>query len=133
MALDQDGRILGIRARALHALGAYTAAVCAVPISCAMQFIPNVYDVKAVDLRTRAVFTNTAAVTAYRGTGRPEANYLVERLIDEAAIKIGLDPAEIRRRNLITPSAMPYVTATGITYDSGEFALVLDKCLKIAD
>jgi aerobic carbon-monoxide dehydrogenase large subunit len=133
MALDQDGRILGIRARALHALGAYTAAVCAVPISCAMQFIPNVYDVKAVDLRTRAVFTNTAAVTAYRGTGRPEANYLVERLIDEAAIKIGLDPAEIRRRNLITPSAMPYMTATGITYDSGEFALVLDKCLKIAD
>jgi carbon-monoxide dehydrogenase large subunit len=133
MALDQDGRILGIRARALHALGAYTAAVCAVPISCAMQFIPNVYDVKAVDLRTRAVFTNTAAVTAYRGTGRPEANYLVERLIDEAAIKIGLDPAEIRRRNLITPSAMPYMTATGITYDSGEFALVLDKCLKIVD
>jgi aerobic carbon-monoxide dehydrogenase large subunit len=133
MALDHDGRILGIRARALHALGAYTAAVSAVPISFAMQFIPNVYDVKAVDLRTRAVFTNTTAVTAYRGTGRPEANYLVERLIDKAAMAIGLDAAEIRRRNLIKSSAMPYTTATGITYDSGEFAQVLDQCLNIAD
>jgi carbon-monoxide dehydrogenase large subunit len=133
MALDENGKILGIRARALHAVGAYTSAVCAAPICFSLQYIPNVYDVQTVDLRTQAVFTNTAAVTAYRGTGRPEAIYLVERLIDEAAIKTGIDPVEIRRRNLISPPAIPYRTATGVVYDSGEFERVLDKCLHLAD
>ena len=133
MALDDGGKILGIRARALHSVGAYTSAVCAAPIIFSMQYIPNVYDIRAVDVRTKAVFTNTAAVTAYRGTGRPEAIYLVERLIEEAALKCRIDPVEIRRRNLIPKSAIPYRSATGIVYRSGEFERLLDRCLREAD
>jgi carbon-monoxide dehydrogenase large subunit len=133
MALDADGKILAIRADALHGVGAYTSAVCAAPIIFSLEFIPNVYDVKDVDLQTRAIFSNTSPVTAYRGTGRPEAIYLVERLIELAAKKCGFDPIEIRRRNLIPPTALPYRTATGVTYDSGDFARVLDRALDLAD
>jgi carbon-monoxide dehydrogenase large subunit len=133
IALDKDGKILAIRVRALHDVGAYTSAVCAAPVIFSMQYVPNVYDVRAVDLRTRGVFTNTTPVTAYRGTGRPEAVYLVERLLDEAAAKIGIGPAEIRQRNFISQSAMPYTTATGVSYDSGAFDQVLKRCLKEAD
>ena len=88
---------------------------------------------KTVDLRTRGVFTNTSPVTAYRGTGRPEAIYLIERLIELAAEKCGLDPIEIRRRNLISPGAIPYETATGVVYDSGEFGRVLDRAVQLSD
>jgi aerobic carbon-monoxide dehydrogenase large subunit len=133
MALDEQGKILAIRVRALHDVGAYTSAVCAAPIIFSMQYVPNVYDVQTVDLRTQGIFTNTTPVTAYRGTGRPEAIYLVERLLDEAAAKIGISPAEIRQKNFIPPSAMPYGTATGITYDSGAFKKVLERCLKESD
>ncbi len=133
MALDTDGRILGIRARALHGVGAYTSAACAAPVIFSLQYIPNVYDVPAVDLRTQAVFTNTSPVTAYRGTGRPEAVYLVERLLDAAAVAMGIDAVDIRKRNLIASQAMPYRTATGVVYDAGEFARVIDKCLALAD
>jgi aerobic carbon-monoxide dehydrogenase large subunit len=133
LAFDDNGKIHGIRARALHGVGAYTSAVCAAPIIFSLQYIPNVYDVQAIDLRSRAVFTNTAALTAYRGTGRPEAIYLVERLLDEVAFVLGIDPAEIRRRNLIPLAAVPYRTATGVIYDSGDFARVLEKCLRLAD
>lgn len=133
MAVDARGKILAVRADALHGVGAYTSAVCAAPIIFSLEFIPNVYDVKTVDLRTRGVFTNTSPVTAYRGTGRPEAIYLVERLIELAAHRCGLDPIEIRRRNFIPQSALPYRTATGVTYDSGDFASVLDKAVAIAD
>jgi carbon-monoxide dehydrogenase large subunit len=133
MALDKDGRILGIRARALHGVGAYTSAACAAPVIFSLQYIPNVYDVPAVDLRTQAVFTNTSPVTAYRGTGRPEAVYLVERLLDAAAVAVGIDVVAIRKRNLIAPQDMPYRTATGVVYDTGEFARVIDKCLALAN
>jgi carbon-monoxide dehydrogenase large subunit len=133
MAVAADGKILAIRADALQGVGAYTSAVCAAPIIFSLEFIPNVYDVKTVDLRTRGVFTNTSPVTAYRGTGRPEAIYLVERLIEIAAEKCALDPIEIRRRNLISPGAIPYKTATGVVYDSGEFARVLDRAVQLSD
>jgi aerobic carbon-monoxide dehydrogenase large subunit len=133
MAVAADGKILAIRADALQSVGAYTSAVCAAPIIFSLEFIPNVYDVTTIDLKTRGVFTNTSPVTAYRGTGRPEAIYLVERLTELAAEKCGLDPIEIRRRNLIPPSAIPYKTATGVIYDSGEFGRVLDRAVHLSD
>jgi carbon-monoxide dehydrogenase large subunit len=97
------------------------------------MLIPSVYDVQAVELSTQAVFTNTAPTSVYRGAGRPEAIYLIERLIDRAAQVSGIDRVEIRRRNLIAPSALPYHTATHHNYDSGEFARVMDDCLDIAE
>jgi len=81
----------------------------------------------------RGVFTNTQPVDAYRGAGRPEAAFLIERLVDHAARQLGYDPAELRRRNFIPPDAMPYETATGLTYDSGEFARNMDEALDISD
>ncbi|HLH70598.1 MAG TPA: xanthine dehydrogenase family protein molybdopterin-binding subunit [Candidatus Dormibacteraeota bacterium] len=133
LAFDDAGRILGIRAQALHALGAYVAPAGLVPSVFALRFIPGPYDVQAVHLVTRGVFTNTAPLGPYRGAGRPEATYLTERLLDEAAAELGLDPAEIRRRNLIKPDALPYLTATAYTYDSGDFPRVLQRCLELAD
>jgi carbon-monoxide dehydrogenase large subunit len=97
------------------------------------MLIPSVYDVQAVELSTQAVFTNTAPTSVYRGAGRPEAIYLIERLIDRAAQVSGIDRVEIRRRNLIKPSALPYHTPTHHNYDSGEFERLMDQCLALAD
>jgi carbon-monoxide dehydrogenase large subunit len=133
MALDGAGKILGIRARGMHALGAFFYAGGVAPLPISMRLIPNVYAVPTVDLETSAVFTNTTPLTAYRGAGRPEAVYLVERLLDRAAQIIGMDPVQIRRRNLVPATAMPYRTASGMLYDSGEFERVLDRCLELAD
>ena len=91
------------------------------------------YDIPAVGLRIRCLFTNTVPTGPYRGAGRPEANYCLERLVDEAARITGIDRIEIRRRNLIAPARMPYKTAVGTTYDSGDFAAVLDEALASAD
>jgi carbon-monoxide dehydrogenase large subunit len=132
MALDKDGRVLAIRAKALHAVGAYTTGTLA-PIEMSMRLIPSVYDVKTFYLESRGMLTNTSAVSSYRGAGRPEATTLVERLLDLGARAVGIAPEEIRRRNFISAQAMPYKTLTGHEYDSGEFALVLDKCLALAD
>ena len=133
MALDENGKILAIRARAYQALGAYYWAAITAPIFFSLIFIPSVYDVQTVDLTTSAVFTNTAATSVYRGAGRPEAIYLVERLLDRAAHELEIDAVEIRRRNMIPPSALPYHTPTHQNYDSGDFALLLEKCLVLAD
>ena len=133
MALDGDGRILAIRARALHAMGAYIFSSGVSPVDMALRFIPNLYDVATIDVSTRAVFTNTSTLAAYRGAGRPEAVYLTERLLDRAAREMGIDPVEIRRRNFVKPDAMPYEMPTGFIYDSGEFERLLDKCLADAD
>ena len=133
MALDGDGHILAVRAKALHAVGAYVAATSVIPLYFSMRFIPNVYDIKTVHLETKAVFVNTSTVTSYRGAGRPEAAYVIERLIDKAARVTGIDPVELRRRNFISPAAMPYTTQTQYVYDSGEFARVVDRCLAAAD
>ena len=91
------------------------------------------YDIKLIDIAVRCVFTNTTTTAPYRGAGRPEANYILERVIDEAARVTGIDPIKLRRRNLIKSSAMPYKTAVGTTIDSGEFETVLDKALALAD
>ncbi len=132
LALDGDGKFLGLRAKAYQALGAYWWAAITAPLFFSLMLIPSVYDVQAVELSTQAVFTNTAPTSVYRGAGRPEAIYLIERLIDRAAQVSGIDRVEIRRRNLIAPSALPYHTATHHNYDSGEFARVMDNCLDIA-
>ena len=103
------------------------------PCSSRMMLIPSVYDVQTVDLSTNAVFTNTAPTSVYRGAGRPEAIYLIERLLDQAARVPDIDRVEIRRRNLIKPSALPYHTPTHHNYDSGEFERMMDQCLTLAD
>lgn len=133
LALDRDGRMLAMRARSFQALGAYTFGSTTAPLMFSLRYIPNVYDVQAIDVSTRAVFTNTAPLSVYRGAGRPEAVYLCERLLDRAAQELGLDRLAIRRRNFIPPRAMPYRTPTGSVYDSGEFAQAFDKTLQLAD
>jgi carbon-monoxide dehydrogenase large subunit len=141
MALDGNGRILGVRAQALHAVGAYVTNAGVVPVLCALRNIPNVYVVPALLVASRATFTHTTPLGPYRGAGRPEAAYVIERLMDEAARKTGIDPVELRRRNYIPPSAMPYNTtagwtvgaAVGWTYDSGDFGRLTDRALELAD
>lgn len=141
MALDESGRILAVRAQALHSVGAYVTNAGVVPVLCALRNIPNVYVVPAMLVAGKATFTHTTPLGPYRGAGRPEASYVIERLMDEAARKVGLDPVELRRRNYIPPSAMPYNTtagwtvgaAVGWTYDSGEFAKLTDRALELAD
>ena len=91
------------------------------------------YRIPHIDVRVRCVFTNTVPLGPYRGAGRPEANYVLERLVDEAARITGIDRARLRRRNLIPRSAIPYKTAVGTKYDSGDFAAVFDKALEHSD
>jgi aerobic carbon-monoxide dehydrogenase large subunit len=133
LALAQDGKFLALRWRALHNVGAYIEGAGAVPVLFSLKLAPGVYDIPAVDVTSSAVFTNTAPTVPYRGAGRPEAIYIIERLIDQAARDTGIDRAELRRRNFIAPAAMPYQTRTGWTYDVGDYAAALDKCRRLAD
>ncbi|TMH29919.1 MAG: xanthine dehydrogenase family protein molybdopterin-binding subunit [Betaproteobacteria bacterium] len=141
MALDDNGKILAIRAQALHAVGAYVTNAGVVPVLCALRNIPNVYVVPAMLVASKATFTHTTPLGPYRGAGRPEASYVIERLMDEAARKLNMDPVELRRRNYIAPSAMPYNTTAnwtvgapvGWTYDSGDFAKLTDRAIELAD
>src|SRR5690606_10247424 len=119
--------------KALHNVGAYISGSGAIPLVFSLMLLPGVYDVQTFDVQTSAVFTNTAPTSPYRGAGRPEAIYAVERLIDQAARDLGIDRAEIRRRNFVKPEQMPHTSPGGFTYDSGEFAAVLDKCVELAD
>jgi carbon-monoxide dehydrogenase large subunit len=141
MALDDNGKIMGIRAQALHSVGAYVTNAGVVPVLCALRNIPNVYVVPAMLVMSKATFTHTTPLGPYRGAGRPEASYVIERLMDEAARKLNLDAVEIRRRNYIPPSAFPYNTTAnwtvgapvGWTYDSGDFAKLTDRAVELAD
>ena len=134
MALDGQGRILGLRVDIVANMGGCLSGFApAVPSRDGGPMICGVYDVPAVDLRVRCVFTNTVPVDAYRGAGRPEASYIVERLIDRAARVIGMDPAELRRINMLTPDRFPHRTPTGLTYDSGRYAEILDRAMVKAD
>jgi carbon-monoxide dehydrogenase large subunit len=134
LALDEEGRFLALRIRHIGNMGAYIGAVGAnIQTVNLARCLPGMYDIPAIDISTRCVFTNTVPTAPYRGAGRPEANYLLERVVDEAARITGIDPAELRRRNLIPSTAMPYKTAVGTTYDSGDFAAVFDKALALAD
>jgi carbon-monoxide dehydrogenase large subunit len=133
LAFDDHGKILGIRARAMQNVGAYIAPAGLVPSIFSLRFIPSTYDVQAVHVMTRGMFTNTSPLGPYRGAGRPESTYLIERLIDKAAATLGLDTVEIRRRNFISKESMPYRTATGYLYDSGDFQKVVDSAIALSD
>jgi aerobic carbon-monoxide dehydrogenase large subunit len=134
LALDDKGRFLALRVRNTSNLGAYVGAVGAnIPTFNFARCLPALYDIKHIDISARCAFTNTIATAPYRGAGRPEANYVLERVVEEAARVTGIDPAKLRQRNLIPRSAIPYKTAVGTTYDSGDFAPILDKALALAD
>jgi carbon-monoxide dehydrogenase large subunit len=134
LALDEKGKFLALRIRHLGSMGAYIGAVGAnIQTVNLARCLPGMYDIKPIDIAARCVFTNTTPTAPYRGAGRPEANFILERVIDEAARVTGIDPVKLRRRNLIKSSAMPYKTAVGTTIDSGEFEIVLDKALALAD
>jgi carbon-monoxide dehydrogenase large subunit len=134
LALDKDGKFLAVRLTGFANVGAYLANVG--PLMGSMGVTRNlaaIYRTPLIEVATKVVFTNTSPVGAYRGAGRPEANYFMERLIDTAAREMGIDSVEVRRRNHIRPEEMPYKTASGTTYDSGEFTALLDQALVAAD
>lgn len=134
MALDAEGRALALRVRSYANVGAYaTNTGLAIQLLVGPWVTTSIYDLPTIDLDLHAVLTNAAPTGAYRGAGRPEAIYLIERLMDAAARKLAMDPAELRRRNMIRPEQMPYANPMGQTYDSGEFAKMLDQCLARAD
>jgi carbon-monoxide dehydrogenase large subunit len=134
LALDERGKFLALRIRHLGNMGAYIGAVGAnIQTVNLSRCLPGMYDIPHIDISVRCVFTNTTTTAPYRGAGRPEANYMLERVVEEAARVSGIDPVRLRRRNLIKPSAMPYKTAVGTAIDSGEFEALLDKALSLAD
>ena len=134
LALDADGKVLGYRIKTLANMGAYASTVGIVIQVLIGPFVStSIYDIPSIDFTIDAVLTHTAPTSAYRGAGRPEAIYIIERLFNVAAQKLGLDPAEIRRRNLIDPGLMPYTNAMGQTYDSGNFGSIVQQGLKLAD
>ncbi|HET9734517.1 MAG TPA: xanthine dehydrogenase family protein molybdopterin-binding subunit [Burkholderiales bacterium] len=134
LALDGGGRFLALRARTRVGIGAYASTFAAiVATNNTKNCLSSVYRIPAIHTSVKMALTNAAPLGPYRGAGRPEAIYLVERLIDEAARATGIDRVELRRRNLIPPTAMPYAAPSGQTYDSGEFEAVLDKALALAD
>ena len=134
LALDKDGKFLALRVATLANLGAYLSSFApAIPTYCYGPLLAGTYATPAVYVEVKGVFTNTVPVDAYRGAGRPEACYVVERLVDTAAREMGIDPAELRRRNFIPKDAYPYQTPVALTYDSGDYFTTLDMALKAAD
>jgi carbon-monoxide dehydrogenase large subunit len=133
LALEADGRIRGLRARIAAPLGAYLSFSASTNPRNHARCLPGAYTIRDVDIQVTGALTTTPPVGAYRGAGRPEAAFLIERLVDEAARALGLDPADIRRRNLIPSGAFPYTTATGQVYDSGTYAEALERALAVAD
>ncbi len=134
LALDGDGRFLALRVRTHANMGAYLSNFAPyIPTDCNVLMHNGVYRFEAMHVGVTGVFTNTVPVDAYRGAGRPEAIYLLERTVDAAARELGVDPAELRRRNFIGRDEMPFATAIGATYDSGDFARNLDDALRRAD
>ena len=134
LALDKDGKILALRMEAFANIGACPArAGIAIPLFVGPKVTTGTYDIPVVDLKITCVITNTATIGAYRGAGRPECLLNLERLMDTASRQLGMDPGELRRRNFVNPSQMPYTTAMGEKYDSGDFDLLLTRALEQAD
>ena len=131
LALRADGRFIGLRADNVSNVGARCASLS--PLSKGSALITGAYDIPAARLRSRAVFTNTMPTNAYRSSGRPEVTYAIERLVDEAARRLGIDRVALRRMNLIAPEAMPYPNAVGARYDSGTYEANMDLAMQIAD
>ena len=134
LALDKSGKFLGLRVHTFANMGAYLSTFASsVPTYLYATLLAGQYTTPAIYANVKAVFTNTVPVDAYRGAGRPEANYLLERLVENAAREMGIDKAEIRKRNLVPASAMPYQTPVALQYDSGNFGAIMDVGLKAAD
>ena len=134
LALDKDGKFVGLRVATLANLGAYLGAFApAIPTWCYGPLLAGNYATPAIYVEVKGVFTNTAPVDAYRGAGRPEASYVVERLVDRAAREMKIDPIELRRRNFVPKDAYPYTTPVALTYDSGDYFATLDMVVKAAD
>ena len=129
LALDADGRILALRGRILADLGAYLLPSTPIPPHTTAMLLAGCYDIQAVEVFVTGARTNKVPTAPYRGAGRPEASYLIETTIDAAARELGIDPVELRRRNLVR--AFPYRTALGWTYDSGDFERCLDTALEL--
>ncbi|HEY1933740.1 MAG TPA: xanthine dehydrogenase family protein molybdopterin-binding subunit [Acetobacteraceae bacterium] len=131
LAVDSGGMFLALRTRNVANMGAYLSTFAPyIPTFAGTSVLSSVYGFQAIYAQIFGVFTNTVPVDAYRGAGRPEANYLVERLVDAAARELDIDRAELRRRNMVPPSAMPHSTPVGKKYDSGDFPTVFDAALR---
>jgi len=134
LALDADGRILALRVDSLANVGAYaTPAGVVIQLLIGPWVATSIYDIRTIDIGIKAVLTHTLPTGPYRGAGRPEAIYMIERLMDAAARQTGIDRIELRRRNMIRPEQMPYKNAMDKTYDSGKFAHMMDRALALAD
>ncbi len=133
LALDAEGRFLAMRVKTNHAVGAYLGEAATVPVGLGSTMYVGGYDLPTCHIEVNAVFTNTTLISPYRGAGRPEAGYVIERLVDAAAVEMGIDPVALRRRNYIKQAAMPYQTAVGSIYDSGAFERVTDLATELAD
>jgi carbon-monoxide dehydrogenase large subunit len=134
LALDENGKFLALRMKHICAQGAYiTPAGVGINTNNVARCLPGMYRIPKIDFTTLSVFTNTAPIGPYRGAGRPEANYALDRVVEEAARITGIDTVQLRRKNLIPPSAMPYKTAVTTTYDSGNFPAMFAKALELAD
>jgi aerobic carbon-monoxide dehydrogenase large subunit len=131
VAARKDGTVLGLKEKITGNIGAYPLAA-GLPVLTAQMAI-GTYKIANIQIDVTCVHTNTMSVAAYRGAGRPEACYYIERIMDSVADATGVDPVEVRRKNFIPPDAFPYKTPTGLTYDSGEYERSLDKLLEIAD
>jgi carbon-monoxide dehydrogenase large subunit len=134
LALDADGKFLAVRVTGYGNLGAWLSNATTIPPTMNMvKNIIGVYAAPLIEIATKCIFTNTTPVGAYRGAGRPEGNYYMERLVETAAREMGIDRVELRRRNHIQPEQMPYRAPSGMLYDSGEFPTVMNKALLAAD
>jgi carbon-monoxide dehydrogenase large subunit len=134
LALDADGTFLAVRITNFGNMGAFLSQVAPMPSTInTVKNVQSVYRTPLIEVSTKCVFTNTSHVSAYRGAGRPEGNYYMERLIDAAAAETGIDRLELRRRNQIKPREIPIKTASGSNYDSGDFPSVLKHALEVAD
>ena len=129
LAATDDGRFLALRARVLANVGAYASSYG--PAQRMVSLLTGAYRIPAAAVEVSGVYTNTGLVGAYRGAGRPEASFIVERLVEELASALGIDPIELRRRNFIPPDAFPYPTPLGTTYDSGRYAAALDQAVSL--
>ncbi|KQU87860.1 carbon monoxide dehydrogenase [Variovorax sp. Root318D1] len=134
LALDADGKILALRIKTLANVGAYaTGTGVAIQLLIGPWVQTSVYNIQTIDFHFKAVLTNTAPTGAYRGAGRPEAIFTIERLMDEAARQTGIDRVELRRRNFIRPEQMPYTNPMAQTYDTGKFESVMDQAMALSD
>jgi aerobic carbon-monoxide dehydrogenase large subunit len=132
LAVGADGQLLALRARHVVDLGAYMVASTPVPALTAGRLLTGCYAIPAADVEVLGVATSKVPTGPYRGAGRPEAAFVIERLVDLAAAETGLDPVELRRRNLVPPDRFPYTTPLGLTYDSGDYGGALDAALELA-